>query len=368
MRTAQAYVHRQIYLAVLFVTIGFLALFFFFDAINEISFTSRNPVLQYTIVNALSYVAMLIPGHIYELLPIAVLIGTIFVMASMAQNSEFTILRTSGLSPGRALRSLLWIGALFGVLTFVIGDYVAPRTEKFAQNYKARFEGSITSGRTGAWMKESVGGNDRIVNVQQLTPTAEMRNLRIFNFDGNGALSDIVKAETGTFGQDGNWHLQKVQHTVLTGAAEEQLRIKREHVPSLYLQTEISQSMVASALLEADRMSAVELYQYVRHLKANSQSAQSYEIEFWRKVFYPLSCLVMVVLALPFAYLHFRSGNITSAVFGGVVIGISFFLLNNVFGYIGNLNGWVPWIAAAIPSVIYTFISLGAFVWLVLKR
>ena len=64
MRTAQAYVHRQIYLAVLFVTIGFLALFFFFDALNEISFTSRNPVLQYTIVNALSYVAMLIPGNI----------------------------------------------------------------------------------------------------------------------------------------------------------------------------------------------------------------------------------------------------------------------------------------------------------------
>ena len=50
------------------------------------------------------------------------------------------------------------------------------------------------------------------------------------------------------------------------------------------------------------------------------------------------------------------------------MIGISFFLLNNVFGYIGNLNGWVPWIAAAIPSVIYSLISLGAFVWLVLKR
>ena len=207
MKTAQAYVHRQIYLAVLFVTIGFLALFFFFDAINDISYTSRNPGQPYTIVNALSYVSMLMPGHVYELLPIAVLIGTIFVMASMAQNSEFTILRTSGLSPGRALRSLLWIGVVFGLLTFVVGDYVAPRTEKFAQSYKARFEGNITSGRTGAWMKETVGGNDRIVNVQQLTPSAEMRNVRVFNFGTNGALSDIVKAESGTFSADGSWHL-----------------------------------------------------------------------------------------------------------------------------------------------------------------
>lgn len=368
MKTAQSYIHRQIYLAVLFVTVGFLALFFFFDAVNDISYTSRNPGQPYTVVNALAYVSMLMPGHVYELLPIAVLIGTIFVMSNMAQTSEFTILRTSGLSPTRALRSLLWIGALFGVLTFLIGDYVAPRTEKFAQSYKARFEGNITSGRTGAWMKENLPNGDRIVNVQQLTPQAEMRNLRIFNFSAAGVLSDIVKAESGTFAKDGSWNLKQVQHTMLTGAADEKNQISREQLPAMQLHTDIQQSMVASALLEPDRMSALELYQYVSHLKSNNQSAQLYEIQFWRKVFYPLSCLVMVILALPFAYLHFRSGNITTAVFGGVVIGISFFLLNNVFGYIGNLNGWVPWIAAAIPSALYTLISLAAFVWLVLKR
>jgi lipopolysaccharide export system permease protein len=78
------------------------------------------------------------------------------------------------------------------------------------------------------------------------------------------------------------------------------------------------------------------------HLQSNGQAAQKYEIEFWRKVFYPLSCLVMVVLALPFAYLHFRSGGIAGYVFGGVMAGISFFLLNNVFGYAGNLQNWRP--------------------------
>ncbi len=75
-----------------------------------------------------------------------------------------------------------------------------------------------------------------------------------------------------------------------------------------------------------------------------------------------------VTLALPFAYLHFRSGSITGYVFGGVMIGISFFLLNNVFGYIGNLNQWQPWLAAASPALIYSVVSLGAFGWLVLRR
>ena len=115
-------------------------------------------------------------------------------------------------------------------------------------------------------------------------------------------------------------------------------------------------------------MPTLELFQFIQHLKANDQSTQKYEIEFWRKVFYPLSCLVMVVLALPFAYLHFRSGGIAAYVFGGVMAGISFFMLNNVFGYAGNLQNWSPMLTAAAPGFIYSLLSLGAFTWLVLRR
>jgi len=120
--------------------------------------------------------------------------------------------------------------------------------------------------------------------------------------------------------------------------------------------------------LKPERMSAIDLFQYIRHLQSNAQTAQRYEIEFWKKVFYPISCLVMVVLALPFGYLHFRSGNIATMVFAGVMIGISFFLMNNVFGYIGNLNQWIPWLTAAAPGIIYSLVSLTAFGWLVLKQ
>ena len=143
-----------------------------------------------------------------------------------------------------------------------------------------------------------------------------------------------------------------------------------EHLesPSLQWPTKISADMVAASLLKPDRMATLDLFQFIRHLNANGQSAQKYEIEFWRKVFYPLSCLVMVVLALPFAYLHFRSGGIAGYVFGGVMAGISFFLLNNVFGYAGNLQNWSPWLTAAAPGLIYSLLSLAAFGWLVLRR
>jgi lipopolysaccharide export system permease protein len=137
---------------------------------------------------------------------------------------------------------------------------------------------------------------------------------------------------------------------------------------SFLWQNQISAQMMSAALLKPERMSTIDLFQYIQHLEANQQSAQRYEIEFWRKVFYPLSCLVMVVLALPFAYLHFRGGGISAYVFGGVMAGISFFLLNNLFGHMGNLQNWQPWLSAALPGLIYSALSLAAFGWLVLRR
>jgi len=76
----------------------------------------------------------------------------------------------------------------------------------------------------------------------------------------------------------------------------------------------------------------------------------------------------MLTLALPYAYLHFRSGQIAGHVFGGVMAGISFYLLNNVFNHIGNLRNWEPWVTSASPSLIYMLISLAAFGWMVLRR
>jgi lipopolysaccharide export system permease protein len=193
-----------------------------------------------------------------------------------------------------------------------------------------------------------------------------MSRIRIFEADSRGLLVSITQAPRATF-SDGGWLLEEVERTEFN-TKDESARVERVKLPALRWPTEITQEMVSVALLKPERMSTIALFQYIRHLEANSQTSQRYEIEFWRKVFYPLSCLVMVVLALPFAYLHFRSGGITSYVFGGVLIGISFFLLNNVFGYIGNLQNWVPWVAAGAPGFLYTLLSLAAFSWLVLRR
>lgn len=366
LKTIRRLIYGEVIAAIAIVTLGFLALFLFFDFIDEVQSLGR--IAGYGIVQATAFVGLMIPSHLYELLPIAVLIGTIFVMARLAQSSEYTILRTSGLGPWRALKTLLWLGLAFVALTFVIGDYVSPVADRTGQLLKAKYRGNITLGQTGAWLKERHADTQYSVNVKALESDGNMRDVRIFEFDSQGLLVSQVKAENGRFDQDGAWNLSRVDRTEFAARGTDFAHVKRSQLETYRWPTQISSEMVSAALLDPKRMSTVDLFKYIQHLQVNAQSAQRYEIEFWRKVFYPLSCLVMVVLALPFAYLHFRSGGISSYVFGGVMAGISFFLLNNVFGYIGNLQSWSPWLTAALPGMIYSVLSLTAFGWLVWRR
>lgn len=368
MKTVRKLLHGEIIRGVAFVTLAFLALFLFFDIVEELQHLSRLASQGYSLQHALLYALLKTPAHIYELLPISVLIGGIFIMARLAQSSEFTILRTGGLEPLTALGTLLQLGMVFVALTFWVGDYAAPWADRQGLQLKAKFQGNLTVGQTGAWLKETQETRHFAVNVRSFDGISHMQNIRIHEFNESGQLLAITTAPEAEL-TTGQWHLRQAEEkSIQTSGPTNAMRYQAVQHATLDWPTDISADMVAAAVLSPDRMRTWELLKYIRHLSANNQNVQRYEIEFWRKVFYPLSCLVMLVMALPFAYLHFRSGQIAGYVFGGVLAGISFSLLNNLFGHAGNLQNWQPWLTAAAPSLIYSAISLLGFWWMVLRR
>ncbi|WP_334134111.1 LPS export ABC transporter permease LptG [Tepidimonas sp.] len=369
MRTVRSLIYGEVLAAVAFVLLGFVALFAFFDLIDELRALGRPSLLRegqrYGWAEALLFVGLSVPSRLYELMPIAVLIGTVYALARLAQGSEFTVLRVSGLGPWRALRLALVLGALFTLLTFAVGDYLAPAATRQAQLVKAEYRGALSLRQTGAWLRERHADSHAAVNVRAVEPDGSLRGVRLFVFGADGHIRATVQAARGRIDDTaGVWRLHDVHITRLVGT--EQIRLEQQTQwdwPST-----LTLDMLHAALLKPERMRTLELWQYVRHLQANSQSAQRYEIEFWRKLFYPLSCLVMVTLALPFAYLHFRQSGLSAYVFAGILIGVSFVLVNAVFGHIGNLQGWSPWLAAAAPSALYWAVSLAVFAWRVLRR
>src|SRR5574343_2069285 len=126
MKTVRRLIYRQIITHVLMVAAGLSALAFFIDFVDEMQRVGKK---GYTLLDAVWACTLLQGFHLYDLFPIALLIGSIMALARMAQTSEFTILRTGGLGPGRALSLLSSLALVFAALTFVVGDYVAPYFE-----------------------------------------------------------------------------------------------------------------------------------------------------------------------------------------------------------------------------------------------
>ena len=379
MKTVRRLLYRDIVGAVGFVALAFLSLFFFFDFVDELQDVGKG---GYTLAQAVLSSMLEVPGHFYELLPIAVLIGSIFSLSRLAQSSEFTILRTGGLGPGRALGLLTALAAAFALAAFLVGDYVVPWSEREVVVARTTGVGTRDLGRAGAWLKDRrrdpVSGIERnvSVNVRRTTVGGVLEDVRLFEFDAANRLVTRVEAHRARIGR-GAWILEdalvtewpaEAPRAVTDGNVPERLTVRERREALLQWPSGLDAGVVAAAVLPLSTMSTLDLWRYSRHLSSQEQAAQRYAIQFWKKAIYPFACLVMVALALPFAYLSSRRGGISLKVFGGIMLGISFVLLNNVAGHIGVLRDWTPWLVAAAPSMLYLLLSMAAFSWLVRYR
>ena len=370
MRTVRRLLYRDVVSSVAFVTLAFIAFFFFIDFVDELDGIVRGKRTLWPVVLA----ALLeVPGHLYDLAPITVLIGTIYALARLAHSSEFTILRTSGLGPGRALRTLAAIGAAFSAVTYVVGDYAAPAAERALAQLRAETSGGLRVGSAGAWLKERRSGPEGersySINVGGTSATGALDDVLIFEFDHDGRLLTRLGAKQALVDKKGLWTLRDVIVTHWPKAiAGRDDSVREEQLASLDWPSTLGADVVAAAVLPLATMTTLELWRYSAHLSGQEQAAQSHEIRFWSKALYPLACVVMVALALPFAYMHARAGGVSLKVFGGIMLGISFVLLNKLAGHIGLLRDWTPWVAASTPSILYLLMSMAAFAWLVRFR
>jgi lipopolysaccharide export system permease protein len=197
--------------------------------------------------------------------------------------------------------------------------------------------------------------------------------VRIFEFDADGRLvTRIARPRVGRcLALDGTWTLTRGIRC--TGRGPTGSRFRRPAVVRSGTTSSLAQHARRGRggrgrAAAVKTMTTLDLWRYSRHLADQEQAAQRHQIQFWKKALYPLACLVMVALALPFAYLHARAGGVSFKVFGGIMLGISFVLLNNVAGHLGLLRGWTPWVAAPPPSLVYLLLSMAAFAWLVRYR
>ena len=374
MKVLARYFSSQIYQAIAFAMLAFLSLFAFFDLMGELGSVGHGP---YKLEHALLYVTLGLPAYAYELMPIVALIGTIFVMAQMAARSEFTVMRASSLSMADALRLLMRIALVLVVITFVIGEAISPRCNEFREQFKRRIQGSLFSAefRSGLWAKdlirEPASGQvvgSRFLNANKIESDGSIRDISLFEFDSKMHLISRTSAKRAVFQGDEIWLLSDVDEQRFSAEPvgndkQQPAAISRRNLPSKQIRSEITPDILSVMLADPKLMSAFDLAQYSHHLKKNQQRSEQYDIALWTKLLYPITPLVMMVLALPFAYMQARSGGLSLKVFVGIMIGMGFHLTNSLFSHIGLLNTWPPFATAALPSLLFLLAAIAALRW-----
>ena len=208
--------------------------------------------------------------------------------------------------------------------------------------------------RSGLWIRD----DKSFINVGEVMPDSSLRNVRIYEFDDVHRLRSISLASSGNYLQERRWMLKDIVQTSF-----EDRKTSTKSMSEASWQSVLDPTLLNVLLVKPDQMSAWRLYSFTQHLRENRQKTLRYEIAFWTKILYPVAVLVMMVLALPFAYFQRRQGGIGAKIFAGIMLGLAFHFLNRLFGHLGLLNEWPPVLSAILPALIFLSIAMMMLWW-----
>lgn len=347
------YLTTQVLATATFVLVSLMVLFAFFDVVQELGSLGRK---DYGLAQLGLVVVLGLPGRLTEILPVAALIGVLLALSRMVAQTEYAVMRVSGLSNWRVAGWLAALGLAFSVLLLATSEYVAPWTEQTAQRIKLSATQSVVAQqfRSGLWVKDG----HAFINAREVLPDNTLRDLRIYQFDASGGLLAIRCAAEARWQHDQDWQLKDAQETRFDTA---DVRIRRD--ASLPWRTVLTPDMLSILLIAPEEMSARTLYRYVSHLRANGQNSSRYELALWSKFINPLIIPVMMLIALPFALSGPRTRSASVKVFIGILVGLAFHLLSRLFGHLGVLNDWPAPLVASLPMGVFGALALGGVAW-----
>ena len=334
-----------------FALLALLALYVFFDVLNESADLGKD---GYGAGSMLAYVALLIPAHIYELLPLAVLIGALIALSGLANSSELTVMKASGISTQRFVKTLLGFGLVFAILTAILGEWLAPQTQQWAErvkNHAQNQQGAV--GQSGVWIKN----DGRYVNFGELLPDLSVNHLSIYSHNPDYQLTQTLHAQKAQHMGQNQWQLSDVS---ITDLGDERTQISHQDKMDLTLQ--IDDGVLNALQVKPEQMSLVALSHYIDHLDNNHQQTERYEIAWWRKLTYPIAALAMALIALAFTPQNTRRSNTTLKLFVGIFIGIAFHFANRFFAFSAQLYHINAAVAAILPTLLFL---LAAIYWIV---
>ncbi|WP_324731591.1 LPS export ABC transporter permease LptG [Pseudomonas paeninsulae] len=342
------YIGTQVFFAILTVLgvlVGLAMLFAFIDEMGDVEG-------GYGLPEAAWYVFLTLPRRLYEMLPVAALIGCLIGLGSLASNSELTIMRAAGVSIGRIVWAVMKPMLVLMLAGILIGEYLAPWGENQAQADRAMAMGSgeAQSSKRGLWHRQG----DEFVHINAVQPDGVLFGVTRYRFDDQRHMLSSSFARRAQY-QGDHWLLENVATTHFGERSTEVVKAPNER-----WDVELNPQLLGTVVLEPEALSVTGLWRYIHYLAEQGLNNGQYWLAFWSKILQPVVTAALVLMAISFVFGPLRSVTLGQRVFTGVVVGFVFRIAQDLLGPSSLVFGFSPLFAVLIPAAISALIG----VWL----
>lgn len=331
---------------VLGVLLGLAAFIEFVTQLNDIGTGS------YGIVQTFIYTLLKLPNLASQMLPMAVLLGSLLGLGGLANNSELVILRAAGVSVFRLAGSVMWTGMFLSLLALVLGEFIGPPLDHYARQYRAaaKHAGEAVSTGRSAWIRDG----DTFVNISRLTDDFRLGGIYLYRMDADGRLASVGRADSAGIDDADQWVLSNFEESVFVDNGVKTNRFRR-----LTQANNLSADLIGLTVIRPDSLTGSELLRYAQYLRRNDLNARRYEVAFWGRIAAAVAVTPMCVLALPFVFGRMRSSGSGARMVVGLLVGLAYFLVSRGLtdgGQIYDLDpllvAWLPTLALSVATMI----------------
>lgn len=335
------YIVRSVLELAALVALVLLAVYTLATFVADLGNVGRN---GFSLADLFEYTGLMLPSTLYLLMPMVALLGALLGVGALARACELTAMRTAGVSLARVGGAVLVAGAMLGALSFILGDWVAPAGERAAAALRA--DSHDVPGHA-LWLRDA--GN--VVRIGRLPAEDRIVDVTIFRLGTDGALAESLHADEGRY-RHGLWRLTGVRRSTLDGNV-----VNVDSAPALDWHSGVTPQVLRLFILEEKSLSTTGLVRLIHYLDDNHLDAQKYRILLWRKLVEPLTVMVMALLAVPFVSGSRRDAGTGQRLLLGLLVGVSFYVLNKVSVSFGAIYDYSPMLAAGAPTALLALIA-----------
>lgn len=335
------YVRNQALFAMLGAALLLLLLQVSFAYLGELEDVKDN----YGYVDALMHILWQAPRYLYELLPMAALVGSAIGLGVLANNSELTILRASGTSLYRMVFWVVQAALVLIVLAFTLNQFVLPYTNAQAKYIKKPQEMTRVGEMNGYWTR----ANDQVIYVDYASESGDISGLTLWELDDNASIRKLTSAASGKYvSEQKQWQLHDVKTIQLSDVGD----AKRISDAQMTLALPINPDLIYLLTRPAEDLSVTQLYAYNQDMQSQGKRSAEHELVFWQKLLSPLSVISLVLIACSFIFGSLRQQSMGLRLVVALMVGLSFRYIQDLTGFMSLAYQLSPFWFVLLPILL----------------